>query len=41
MEIGNNIRIVCGGVTDSIPLETEQVFAIYLLDEGGNVIDPD
>lgn len=39
LEIGDNIRIVCGEVTDSIPLETEQVFAIYLLDEDGNVID--
>ena len=40
-EIGDNIRIVCGEVNDSIPLEIEQVFAIYLLDEDGNVIDPD
>ena len=40
LKIGDNIRIVCGEVKDSIPLEIEQVFAIYLLDEDGNVIDP-
>ena len=41
LEIGDNIRIVCGEVTDSIPLKTEQVYAIYLLDEDENVIVPD
>ena len=41
LEIGDNVRIVCGAVKDSIPVETEQVFAIYLLDEDGNVIVPD
>ncbi|MDE7267336.1 MAG: hypothetical protein K2N89_07725 [Lachnospiraceae bacterium] len=40
LEMGDNIRIVCGEVTDSIPLSTEQVFAIYLLDADGNVIVP-
>ena len=41
LKIGDNIRIVCGEVTDSIPLETEQVYAIYLLNEDGNAIVPE
>lgn len=40
LEIGDNVRIVCGEVMDSIPLKAEQVFAIYFLDEDGNVIVP-
>ena len=41
LKIGDNIRIVCGKVNDSIPLEIEQVFAIYLLDAEESVIVPD
>ena len=38
LEIGDNVRIVCGEVNDSILFKIEQVFAIYLLDEDRNVI---
>ena len=39
LEIGDNIRIVCGAVKNSVPFEIEQAFAIYPLDEDGNVMD--
>lgn len=40
MAVGDQIRVVhSGGVMESYPLQLETVYAIYLLDEDGNVID--
>ena len=37
---GDHIRVVFGAINDTIPLEVGNVFAIYLLDENGEVLDP-
>ena len=41
MAIGNNVRIVFTGVKEKDPVSFDTVFAIYLLDENGEVIFPE
>lgn len=38
MEVGDEIRVVFTGVMETDPPQLETVFAIYLLDEEGNII---
>lgn len=39
LETDDNIRVVFGATEDTIPIHIGNVFAIYLLDADGNVID--
>ena len=38
MEVGDNVRIEFTGVKEKIPVSFDKVFALYLLDENGEVI---
>lgn len=40
IEVGDNVRIEFTGVQEKIPVGFDEVFAIYLLDENGEVISP-
>ena len=41
IEVGDNVRIEFAGVQEKIPVGFDTVFAIYLLDENGEVISPE
>ena len=41
MNVGDNIRVVFAGVQEKDPVSFNTVFAIYLLDEKGEVIFPE
>lgn len=41
MAVGDNIRVVFTGVQEKDPVGFDTVFAIYLLDENGEVIFPE
>ena len=40
LAVGDHIRVVFDATNDSIPIQVGNVFAIYLLDENGKIIDP-
>ena len=41
LSVGDNIRVVFTGVKEKDPVSFDTVFAIYLLDENGEVIFPE